>query len=266
MLEKRPLIRARILVKAYPQPSKAYGETVCVAAVSEDGKDMLRLYPIRYRRLDRAAQFDRYDLVELRVSTPKDDYRPESRHVDEDSIRVIERSTQLGDASKVKLWQSHIAPSLDALHQDNKLGRRSLGIIKPDPGSLKFFCKPVAEADTDDREISAALTQQSALFEAPLTPLRHPEYLFGYRFKSGGSAHQHIIHDWEVQATWFNYKHRYGPAALDRLKQQYAEIIPTRNLHFILGTMKAHPHTFIVIGLLRSSIDPEESQRQGQLF
>jgi hypothetical protein len=29
-----------------------------------------------------------------------------------------------------------------------------------------------------------------------------------------------------------------------------------RNLHLIMGTMAAHPRTFIVIGLLRSGIDP----------
>jgi hypothetical protein len=38
----------------------------------------------------------------------------------------------------------------------------------------------------------------------------------------------------------------------------------TRVLGF--GTMAAHPRTFIVIGLLRSGVDPEELARQGELF
>lgn len=50
-------IRARVLVKAYPQPSEQYGETVCVAAITEDGSRLLRLYPIRFRHLDPEQRF-----------------------------------------------------------------------------------------------------------------------------------------------------------------------------------------------------------------
>src|SRR5690348_807429 len=87
--------RVRILVKAYPQPSRTYEETVCVAAVSEDGRQMLRLFPIRYRNLPKDRQFDRFDLVDLVLETPRDDHRPESRHVVEDSIRVVESGRDL---------------------------------------------------------------------------------------------------------------------------------------------------------------------------
>jgi hypothetical protein len=50
------------------------------------------------------------------------------------------------------------------------------------------------------------------------------------------------------------------------LKQMYGERIPTHNLHFILGTMKAHPQTFIIIGLLRSPISPDDLDKQPGLF
>jgi hypothetical protein len=33
-----------------------------------------------------------------------------------------------------------------------------------------------------------------------------------------------------------------------------------------MGTMLAHPRTFIVIGLLRSGLDPTELAKQGKLF
>ena len=39
-----------------------------------------------------------------------------------------------------------------------------------------------------------------------------------------------------------------------------------RNLHFILGTTKAHPQTFVIIGLLRSPVSPEELDKQPELF
>lgn len=259
-------MRARILVKAYPQPSQKYEETVCVAAVSEDGREMLRLYPIRYRHLPKDRQFDRFDLIEMDAERPRDDHRPESRHVAEDSIRIVGLGKDLSDTTKVTLWKPFIAPSLKALHEENKANGRSFGIVKPDPGSLKFFIEKEADTNADDRAINQAAFQQVSLFEAPLTKLPSTEYAFGYRFTSDGHAHRHYVHDWEVQAAYLAYRRRYGDKALEMLQQEYGERIPTRNPHFIMGTMKAHPQTFIVIGILRSGIDPADLDRQHGLF
>lgn len=57
-----------------------------------------------------------------------------------------------------------------------------------------------------------------------------------------------------------------GESALVRLREEYEEQIPRRHPHFILGTMKAHPHVFIVIGILRTGIDPADLDRQSALF
>lgn len=259
-------MRARILVKAYPQPSRTYEETVCVAAVSDDGREMLRLYPIRYRHLPKDRQFDRFDLIEMEAERPRDDHRPESRHVIEDSIRIVSHGRDLSDKAKVQLWKPFIAPSLKALHEDNKATHRSFGIVRPDPGSMKFFIAKEAEAADTDRALNQAAFQQVSLFEAPLAKLPATDYAFGYRFTSGGHAHRHYVHDWEVQAAYLAYRRRYGDEALDKLQQEYGQNIPTRNPHFIMGTMKAHPQTFIIIGILRSGIDPTELDKQGGLF
>lgn len=117
---KQQRARVRILVKAYPQPSKTYEETVCVAAISEDGREMLRLFPIRYRQLPKDRQFDRFDLVELDMERPRDDHRPESRHVIEDSIRIVGYGDNVSDAAKVGLWKPFVVPTLKALHDQNK--------------------------------------------------------------------------------------------------------------------------------------------------
>ena len=71
-----------------------------------------------------------------------------------------------------------------------------------------------------------------------------------------------------MQATYFNYtlKYKSEEETLAKMAQKYQGEFPRRNLHFILGTMAAHPRTFIVIGLLRSGVDPEELARQGELF
>jgi hypothetical protein len=51
--------RIRVLVKAFPQPSAKQEETVCCAGVCEVTGELLRLFPIRYRRLDEANRFNR---------------------------------------------------------------------------------------------------------------------------------------------------------------------------------------------------------------
>jgi hypothetical protein len=230
-LSKHRTLRVRVLVKAFPQQSKAHEETVCCAGVTEDGRELLRLFPIRFRRLSREHQFDRFDLVEMTV-TKASDPRPESFRVDEGSIRLIEHGNKLSDATKVRLWQTFIAPFLTQLYADNRKTNRSLGIIRPDSGSLKFLVKPAKDAEAEDRQIADQVlrVQQSSLLEAPLTPLEKPEY-----------------------------------AALEHLTQIYGKTIPAGNLHFIMGTMAAHPRTFIIIGLLRSTLDPAELSRQGTL-
>ena len=258
--------RIRILVKAFPQPSQKHEETVCCAGITEDGQQLLRLFPIRYRRLDKDEQFDRFDLVEMTI-TKASDPRPESYRVDEGSIHRLERGKQLADAAKVRLWTPFIAPSLKDLMAENADNDRSLGIIKPDPGSLKFVIKEAAQSEQDDQEVAEMVFEQASLLEDPLKPLEKPKYSFSYHYTCAGHPHKHQIHDWEVQAAFNHYKRRYKTEekALEMLQQEYGQNIPQHNLHFIMGTMASHPRTFIVIGLLRSGLDPEEVSKQGAL-
>src|SRR5258708_36962068 len=52
--------RAVVLVKALPQPSKTYGETVCCAGVTAEGQ-WKRLFPVRFRHLRGDSSFSRWD-------------------------------------------------------------------------------------------------------------------------------------------------------------------------------------------------------------
>src|ERR1700761_5532499 len=79
--------RAVVLVKALPQPSKTYGETVCCAGVTLDGQ-WKRLFPVRFRHLQGDSSFSRWDWVDFGYRTPTRDKRSESCHVYEDSIAV----------------------------------------------------------------------------------------------------------------------------------------------------------------------------------
>ena len=78
-----------ITVKAYPNPSRKYGETVCVAGVDISTHKWIRLYPIPYRDLDNEKKFAKYSLIEVKVRKAMDDTRPESYKVDADSIKIL---------------------------------------------------------------------------------------------------------------------------------------------------------------------------------
>lgn len=169
----------------------------------------MRLYPIRYRRLDKTNQFKRFDLVEMVISKASD-LRPESYHVDENSIQLIESAKKISERSKVQLWKPFIAPSLVALLEENRQTQRSLGIIKPDPDSIKFKINQVTESDRKDQQIAnLVFHQQASLLENKLKPLARPKYSFSYHYTCDGHPHKHQIFDWEVQAAFIHYKSRY---------------------------------------------------------
>ena len=109
MQSKDQRARVRILVKAFPQHSQKYEETVCCAGITEAGQ-LIRLFPITYRRLAPENQFDRFDLIEALITKSSSDPRPESFRVDHDSIRILEHGKSVSDESKVQLWQPHVAP------------------------------------------------------------------------------------------------------------------------------------------------------------
>ncbi len=46
-----------VTVKTYPNPSRKYQETVCVAGIDLDTKTWIRLYPIKFRDLEANKQF-----------------------------------------------------------------------------------------------------------------------------------------------------------------------------------------------------------------
>src|SRR3990172_7060301 len=88
----------RILVKAFPQPSQKHEETVCCAGITVDTEELARLYPIRYRRLAKANQFDRFDLVEMTITRATDDYM--SRPAVRQRLRQLSQHMTLHPACK----------------------------------------------------------------------------------------------------------------------------------------------------------------------
>jgi hypothetical protein len=75
--------RVLVVVKATPQPSRQYGDTVCVAGIDIDAEvpRWLRLYPVPFRYLEGDRQFKQYDVVSVCTRDARSDKRPESRKI-----------------------------------------------------------------------------------------------------------------------------------------------------------------------------------------
>jgi hypothetical protein len=51
--------------------------------------EMVRLYPVSFRYLDRSQQYSKWHIVELEISANDQDYRKESFRPNLDTLRVI---------------------------------------------------------------------------------------------------------------------------------------------------------------------------------
>ena len=247
-------VRACILVKAYPQASQKYEETVCVAAVTDDHR-LLRLYPIRFRHLPKEKRFTRFDTIEVEMTRATEDPRPESYRIKEDTLRVVLPHDKTSPASRARLWRPCVVSSLDRLEQEQRETGRSLGIICPDEASLKFTYEPIGRASEDAQETARSVYVQQSLLEPDLKSLPEPEFVFRYRFTCAGRAHNMQLHDWETETTFHKYRNRYGSTerALEKMVEYYQEIVPNRSPHLIMGNMHKRPYQFIVIGVLRTT-------------
>ena len=94
---------------------------------------MRRLYPVPYRLLDGANQFQKWEWIKASISTTDGDARPESRRIDTDSIQrdgnVIKPKN--GDWSERVRWiQPHIVPSFAALEARRQATGETLGFLR----------------------------------------------------------------------------------------------------------------------------------------
>lgn len=83
-------IKVMVLVKASPQPSATYGDTVCVAGVvlAPGPLRWVRLYPVPFRYMDGDRQFKKYEVIDVKVRDAGADKRQESLKIDAQSLKI----------------------------------------------------------------------------------------------------------------------------------------------------------------------------------
>lgn len=242
--EKSGETEAIVIVKAAPQIGSTYGETVCCAALNLSG-DWLRLYPIQFRHLEDAQKFGRWDRIAFRWRKPSRDQRFESRHVNQDSIRII---GTLKKADRTSFLSRSVVTNL----QEEREKGRSLALLR---AKIREFCieqKNAEELEAQTKEFASLHAQQDLFRIKHLVPYKPAPYKFKYRYSSDDGEHFGTCQDWEMEATFFNWSREYGEReALAKMKVEFGERYPQDGMLLAMGTHSQYPDTWLINGIVR---------------
>ncbi|MCG5216629.1 hypothetical protein [Streptosporangium sp. KLBMP 9127] len=250
-------MKVLITVKAAPNPSETYGETVCVAALrlDLDQPGWIRLYPINFRELDSDRQFRKYDVVALEAKPSANDPRAESWRPRADSFVVVKHLD--GWPKRMAFLDDYIEESMCGLITAvrNRPSARSLAAVRPARIlALDIESHPgwtPAEQNKIDRYV-----QQFDLFDsAPRAVLQAPRFKAWYRYRchsSGCNTHRQGIYDWELSALQRTVGARDDEGVKQAIREKFWDQMcaPDRDTVFYVGNQQAHPQSFIILGVL----------------
>ncbi|CEJ10724.1 hypothetical protein BN1110_01007 [bacterium YEK0313] len=248
-----------ILVKALPQPSKTYGETVCCAGITAD-RLWKRLYPIRFRHLTGKNSFKRWDRVQFHYTKPRRDKRTESCHVHEESIAIL---GSVPERERARLLDPLVVPSTaEAARRGH-----SLALIRPK--SSRFLYKRKSDADLiAEREAYARAARQGSLFDKELASLEPTPYEFKFRFRDEEAEHTYTNGDWEAHAMFYNgrQQERSEAEVLQWMDTVFNDEYPQRGMAFAVGNQAKRPHVWQLLGVIRLDELSSSEKAQGELF
>lgn len=253
-----------VIVKAYPNPSTKYGETVCTAGITKDSK-WIRLYPIAYRDLPKDKRYEKFQWIKVKVTSSNERLqRPESYKVDPSSIALLSKIPHgSGWKERMKYFMPIVRSSLEEISDENDKHKVSLGAFKPK--SVKDF---IIEKDPENwtvKQIDAL--EQRTLFGQKKTTLEKIPYKFRYKFTCENDVcrgHDMQIFDWELYQSYRRFKDTYKDEELtiEKLKDKWLKYFFTKRVsYFVVGT-DSRWDKFMIL----SMVSPERKTGQMTLF
>jgi hypothetical protein len=247
--------RVFVTVKAYPNPSRKYQETVCVAGIDLDTHKWIRLYPIPFRLLDDTRQFRKYSVIEVRARKAPDDHRPESYKVDSDSIRITDYYDSQPDnwARRKEILLPTMSGSFCGILEESKLNNRSLGMFKPERVDFSYQeCK----SRNSPEDITICYSQLS-LYNRAIDKIETIPFNFYYHFYCHNSSecrgHKLSIIDWEIGEAYRNWRYKYGTEEelLPQIKKKWLDGMCSErhDTYFFVGNMHRFRDIFMVLGV-----------------
>lgn len=248
MYQKKDVL---ITVKTYPTPARKGIEVSCTAGITSEG-EWIRLFPMPFRYLEGSKQFRKYQWVKVAVAKASDP-RPDSYIPDLDSIEIL--SEPLPTARRWKARKDVVfpllSPSLCHLSRTREETGATLGIFKPK--QIRQLIVEPEDTPTWTEKQLGILSQESMFERKPFKLLEKIPYRFVYEFTckdSTCSGHRISVVDWELSQAYRSWKGKYQTRWESAFRQRFEdEMINKYDTHFYVGTMRAHPDTWIIIGL-----------------
>lgn len=244
--------RVLITVKAYPNPSKRYGETVCSAGIDVYASQWIRLYPVPFRDLDHPKKFKKYDIIEVRCWKAPDDHRVESYKIDMDSIELVSHlDTKRNWESRKEIVLPTVSTSFCSIRADAE-NNKSLGAFKP--CNVEFSCK---KATLENEAKRKACYAQLRFFDTQKQEIEQIPFDFYYHFQCYGQpdcpGHKLPIIDWEMGESYRKWRHRYKSQKqlLQMIEQKWLDDMCSdkKDVLFYVGNMNRFRAQFMVLGV-----------------
>jgi hypothetical protein len=252
-------MRVLITVKAAPNPSAKYGETVCVAGlrIDLDHLGWVRLYPLNYRWLDSDVKFKKYAVLELSAKPARGDGRRESWRPDWESVATVRE--MLPPWKPRRRWiDEHREGSMCRLNAEAKADPRAKSLALITPAEILDF--EISDHPGWDEKQQHRLDQYLLQDELPFgdagrrpPQLEAPKYKGHYRYRcqdSGCRGHRQQVLDWEFVALQRRLD-REGADMKAGLREKFLDELcaPRRDTAFYVGNMAARPHIFSTLGV-----------------
>lgn len=242
-----------VTVKAYPNPSTKYGETVCCAGIDLGSNSLIRIYPIPYRDLDDTKRFKKYSTIKAKCYKASDDKRPESYKVLFDSIEILDwwDTSKEWKKRKEKVLPT-LAKSMCYVYEQSQKNDLSLALIEPD--RIDFVWDTAKSKDKEKREKCYA---QLSFFNKRKKTIEQIPYNFYYTFhcKNAPSCagHKLLIIDWEIGQAYrsWRWKYRKQEILLEKIKERWMKRICSNknDVYFFVGNMKRFRDIFMTLGV-----------------
>ena len=257
-----------IAVKTYPEISNKYTETVCTAGIIADTKRLVRLYPIRFRYLEGEQQFFKYQWIKAHLRKALSDPRPESYHIDSESIEVGDIIPSGKNWDERYSWiinDYNVFTSVEALRVAQKTVGTSLGIVKPESVE-RVIIQP-----RDNQEVEQAIAKKDSIVkQLDMFETKKDLYVLPVKIMiefschdPDCSGHKMSVLDWEFGQLYRKLERRKDWQAKIEAKIMNVICAETRDTYLFLGNMAAHPQTFCVLGFFWP---PKSGPRQMGLF
>jgi len=240
-----------ITVKAYPNPSKRYSETVCCAGVDMTAQRWVRLYPIPFRDLGQSQKFQKYNIIKLKCQRAND-RRVESYKVNSETIEIIDYL----NTKKKWLRRKQIVLPLASLSYcqilEDIAQNKSFGMFKP--SHVNFHYKKSTLESEQKRQASYA---QLSFLDKRKKPIEEIPFDFYYSFTCSNSpncpGHKLPIMDWEIGQSYRSWRYRYKDqnTLLDKIRERWLERMCSEknDVYFYVGNMKRFHDHFMVLGV-----------------